>query len=117
MTNTNVLRRAIRDRLPITFKYVREGKVYGMRGGNPHALFYDPRHLLRCDLYQTIGVSDSGEEVPSWREFDVEDMHEVELMSHSAHFRIAEGYNPDASRYIDAVERIIPELAGKTAEY
>lgn len=98
MTPTEKLTTAIATRTPVSFHYLRPGKIAGLRTGNPHLLFKrrlrfapDEVHLL---LWQTDGVTGPGVELPGWRQFLVEDLGEVTLLPAAAPFEVADGYDP-----------------------
>ena len=93
-----VIEEAIKTRTPIAFEYVRPDKDPGVRRGNPHAAFIrrlkngEDREYL--DLWQTDGVTDSGEPLPGWRKFFLNDIRDPQLLPDRAPFETAEGYNP-----------------------
>ena len=98
MTVLSVIEQAIRSRTPIRFQYIREGKDPGARMGHPHAVFL--RRLkaggehVYLHLWQTGGVTDSGEALPSWRQFLLNDISDPVLDQGDRPFPIATGYNP-----------------------
>ena len=99
---------AIRRRLPVEFSYSRPGKVVGRRTGNPHAVFIKERRddakPVYVHIWQTDGVSDTGEPMPGWRPFLLEWLHDVRILENLPPFDVAEGYNP--SYYEFPIERI-----------
>lgn len=96
---TRVLQNAIKYKIQIQFKYKKNGKVYGVRIGNPHALFFHPKtDNLNCDIYQVGGVSDTSQNIPDWRMFTIDFVDEVELVE-NVHFEVAKGYNPYSDLY------------------
>ena len=98
MSSLQVIEEAIRTRAPIAFEYLRPDKTPGTRIGNPHAVFIrrlkSGEEYVYLHLWQTDGVTDSGQQLPSWRQFFFNDVHEPRLMPEAAPFALAEGYNP-----------------------
>jgi hypothetical protein len=64
LMSLEILKEAIKKRLPIEFEYNKEGKIPGLRKGNPHAVFImrkkDGSESTKVHVVQTSGVSDSG---------------------------------------------------------
>lgn len=93
-----ILKKAILKRVPIQFNYIRPGKTQGIRIGNPHAVFIkrlkSGEEKIYVHVWQTGGVTDSGQEFPSWRQFFLNDIIDVVPLPDDAPFVIAEGYNP-----------------------
>lgn len=95
---------AILAKKPIQFDYVKEGKIQGIRIGNPHIIFAGetrekiPRVWVH--LVQTSGASDTQEEFPNWRTFISDFIKDVKVLSDLPEFEISDGYNPDASMYV-----------------
>ena len=87
MTTLETLQDAIANRTPVSFEYTREGKQPGQRYGHPHAVFIrrlkSGEEKVYLHLWQLDGVTDSGKELPDWRQFFVNNVHDV---------------NPDSSR-------------------
>lgn len=107
MDNITLLKEAINSQRSIEFEYIREDKTSGKRKGNPHALFvYPGKNTIEIHIFQTEGVSDSQAErpIPSWRLFIVEFMENIRILEEK--FSVAEGYNPDASFYENAIAKI-----------
>lgn len=99
MSVLEVVESAIRLRSPLTFQYLRPGKTLELRIGNPHAAFIRRRksdgvEQVYLHLWQTEGATDSSQELPSWRQFLLNDIANPEMRSGGAPFEIAEGYNP-----------------------
>ncbi|MEQ1849847.1 MAG: WYL domain-containing protein [Candidatus Peribacteraceae bacterium] len=103
MSYQSSLEQAIRGRKVISFSYVKEGKQSGNRIGNPHALFYNKKGDVLCDIYQTSGATDEYD-LPSWRQFTVEDIDRLSVSD--ASFSIAQGYNPSSDKYKDSIVQI-----------
>ena len=98
MNELESIKTAIANRTPISFNYIREGKNPGLRVGNPHAAFIkrlkSGEERVYLHLVQTGGVTDSDTEFPSWRQFFLNDIHNVQLIKDETPFKIAEDYNP-----------------------
>ncbi len=98
MNTLEALKKAIPGRIPITFRYVREGKDPGNRKGDPHAVFImrlkSGDEQVYAHIVQSEGVTDSGQTLPSWRQFFMNDIVDVELHPDEAPFKIDDKYNP-----------------------
>lgn len=98
MSTLSAVEEAIRRRVPIDFEYIRPGKTLGARIGDPHAVFIkrlkSGEERVYLHLWQTDGVTDSNENIPGWRQFFLNDIHNPLLLEDAAPFEIAEGYNP-----------------------
>ena len=105
----DILKEAIEQKAPISFEYNKQGKVEGVRVGNPHAVFImrrkDGTESTKVHIYQTDGVSDSGQVLPSFRMFDLEEITNVKILELSA-FEIAEQYNPEWDGYKFTIARV-----------
>jgi len=101
MTATLItIEEAMRTRTPITFRYERPGKTPGTRSGNPHIAFIHRmaktgEEHVNLLLWQTAGATDSGQTLPSWRTFSLNDITEPTLVPEASPFDIAEGYKPE----------------------
>lgn len=110
----NLLKLAIKQKSPISFRYTLPGKNPGHRVGNPHALFFKDSFRrdeeIKVDLYQTSGVSDSedrnGSNLPGWRLFRVDYMEDIKILDLPTSFSIAPGYNSNSDRYLYSIEKI-----------
>lgn len=96
-STTESLSEAIRTRTPIDFSYLKSGKVSWNRKWNPHAIYKfvakDGAQTVKVHIWQTGWVSDTGEQIPGWRNFDLEYISSVHLLDWS--FPVADWYNPD----------------------
>lgn len=98
MSELDSIKKAILDRIPISFNYIREGKDPGVRVGNPYAVFIkrlkSGEEKIYLHLVQTSGATDSDTEFPSWRQFFINEIVNVHLLNEKAPFEIASDYNP-----------------------
>lgn len=98
-----VIEEAIRARTPIAFEYVRPEKTAGRRVGNPHAAFIrrvqNGEERVYLHLWQTGGATDSGQLLPSWRQFFLNDLANVAILKQEQPFELAEGYNPSSYEF------------------
>lgn len=103
MTNPELLEEAIAQRRLISFRYERAGKTPGPRVGAPHAAFIrkkkDGTSSSYLHVYQTEGVTDSGQVLPSWRQFFINDVRDIRLLHDLPTFETAEGYNPSSYEF------------------
>lgn len=112
MNTLDALIQAINSRKPISFEYNREGKMRGVRIGNPHAVFIftanSGKQSTKIDLVQTEGVSDTSSEkpLPSWRFFNIENMSSVIVLENEPNFQPAEDYKPEAERYKNVIAKV-----------
>ncbi|MDD4151541.1 MAG: hypothetical protein PHR68_02925 [Candidatus Gracilibacteria bacterium] len=102
MNNTlEALTKAIKEKKVIEFDY----KLEGTRLGNSHAIY---RHIktrnILLDLYQTKGYSSSNENIPGWREFDINEISKINILSEV--FNVANGYNRNSERYNNYIAKI-----------
>lgn len=104
------LKAALGRRLPISFEYNKEGKTPGPREGNPHAVFIlrrkDKSESTKVHILQTDGVSDSGQEFPSFRMFDLEEISQVQVLENRPQFEPSEEYNPEWDGYKFVIAKI-----------
>jgi hypothetical protein len=108
MTKLDDIQKAINDKKPISFEYNKEGKIRGIRIGNPHALYIftpidNDSDSMRLDIVQTSGVTDTPEKpFPRWMgpiRFD--DIDNVTILNDEPSFEPFEGYNPNSSPRYD----------------
>jgi hypothetical protein len=108
--NIDTLISAIQTHKPIEFEYIQQGKPMGKRLGNPHAIFRDTTkegvEKVYVHIFQTEGVSEKPEEIPSWREFIVDKMSSVKILEEKPPFSVENGYNPFSVRYSRAICKI-----------
>ena len=104
------LKNAISARKPITFEYNKLGKTLGERIGNPHAVFIfkrkDGTESTKVHIVQTGGVTDSGQEFPSFRMFDIEEIANVVVLNDLPKFTPSEDYNPTWDGYAFVIAKI-----------
>lgn len=104
------LKLAIENRSSVRFAYNKPGKVSGKRIGNPHAVFVmtkkDGSQSTKVHIVQTDGVSDSEQEFPSFRMFDLSELSNVELVDNSAPFPIHEDYNSGWDGYSHTIAKV-----------
>jgi hypothetical protein len=105
-----VLKAAIATRKPVRFQYNKQGKTPGHRVGNPHAVFILRRvngtESTKVHIVQTGGVSDSGQEFPSFRMFDLSGLSDVEIESSARQFEVSNEYNPEWSGYEFVIAKV-----------
>lgn len=106
----NVLKEAINKRLPVRFQYNKQGKVAGVRVGDPHAVFImrkkDGSESTKVHIVQTDGVSDSEQELPSFRMFDIDELSEVSIVESGPQFVPSTKYNPEWEGYQFVIAKI-----------
>ncbi len=104
------LKAAIESQKPISFTYNKPGKTPGQRIGNPHAVWVmrkiDGSESTKVHVVQTGGVSDSGQELPSFRMFDLGVLADVEVLSDSKPFEISDQYNPEWEKYTFVIAKV-----------
>jgi hypothetical protein len=97
------LKRAISAKMPVSFTYDKPGKTPGQRIGNPHVIFImrknDGIESTKVHIVQTDGVSDSGQDFPSFRMFNLEDLGEVMMIESGGKFDISDKYNAESDMY------------------
>lgn len=105
-----ILSQAIKSKSAISFEYNKEGKIFGTRFGNPHAVFImrkkDGSESTKVDIVQTGGVSDSGQEIPGWRMFDLSEMSKIQINQPEIHFEAHHDYNPESDRYKYVISKV-----------
>ncbi len=105
-----ILKEAIEAQKPISFQYNKPGKTPGIRIGNPHAVWVmrkkDGTESTKVHIVQTEGVSDSGQELPSFRMFDLEVLSQVEILDDRNSFDISEQYNPEWDGYSFVIAKV-----------
>ncbi|MBP6748321.1 MAG: hypothetical protein KA144_01670 [Xanthomonadaceae bacterium] len=106
----DILQSAIKNLQPIEFEYNKSGKTPGKRIGNPHAVFIikrkDGSDSTKVHIVQTDGVSDSGQEFPSFRMFDIEELSDIKLLNNSMKFKPSEKYNSQWEGYAFVICKI-----------
>jgi hypothetical protein len=104
------LKEAIQKRCKVSFEYNKPGKTPGERIGDPHAVFImrrkDGSESTKVHIVQTAGVSDSGQELPSFRMFDLLEITSVQLVSPLETFSIDSGYNPEWEGYKFVIAKV-----------
>ncbi len=115
MNTLEILIEAIKNKKPISFKYIKEGKKDGIRFGNPYAGFiYTAKNTriqsTKVHIVQTGGDSDSVEKNPfdSFRMFNIEDITDVKILKNEKDFGppFHENYNPEWDGYIDVIIKL-----------
>ena len=110
MGNLELLKEAIEKRIPISFQYNKAGKTRGVRIGNPHAVFVmrklDGTNSTKVHIVQSGGVSDSRQDFPSFRMFDILELGAIELMISDSPFDIGDGYNPTWEGYKFVISKV-----------
>lgn len=104
------LKRAIEAQKPISFTYNKAGKTPGVRIGNPHAVWVmrkkDDSESTKVHVVQVSGVSDSGQEFPSFRMFDLNELGNVSMDDEAEQFVVSEQYNPEWPNYTCVLAKI-----------
>lgn len=104
------LKAAIESQKPISFTYNKPGKTLGQRIGNPHAVWVmrrkDGTESIKVHVVQTGGVSDSAQELPSFRMFDLGELGNVLVLSDSKQFEVSDQYNPEWVGYTFVIAKI-----------
>jgi hypothetical protein len=104
------LKRAIEVQKPISFTYNKPGKTPGVRIGNPHAVWVmrkkDGSDSTKVHVVQVSGVSDSGQELPSFRMFDLNELGNVSMINEAEQFVVSEQYNPEWPNYTCVLAKI-----------
>jgi len=94
----------------VSFEYNKQGKTPGLRVGNPHAVFImrrkDGTESTKVHIVQVGGVSDSGQEFPSFRMFDLSELSDVEIDQSEGGFEISDDYNPEWSGYEFVIAKV-----------
>lgn len=104
------LRDAITVRKPISFEYNKPGKTPGARIGHPHAIWVmrknDGTKSTKVHIVQVDGVTDSGQEFPSFRMFDLTEISAVSVLLDLPTFTPDGKYNPEWDGYTFLVAKI-----------
>lgn len=104
------LRDAIAARKPISFEYNKPGKTPGVRIGHPHAIWVlrkkDGAESTKVHIVQVDGVSDSGQEFPSFRMFDLSEISTVSVLFDLPVFTPDEKYNPEWDGYTFVIAKV-----------
>lgn len=99
--NLDVLQKAIKSKLSISFNY----KGEGFRIGNPHALysFTTKKNVtsIKIDIYQTSGHSSTHQKIPGFREFITNNITDIELLNST--FEESSDYNSSSERYKNSI--------------
>jgi hypothetical protein len=99
----SVLREAVETKSVVAFEYNKAGKVVGQRIGNPHAVFIMRKkggtESTKVHIVQTEGVSDSKQDLPEFRTFDLSELSAVTIVEGSSPFQVSEKYNPEWDGY------------------
>ena len=107
MKMLELLKESIENKNTIEFKYLKSGKVDGVRIGNPHAIYFHPTtNNPTVDVYQIDGDSDSSQAISGWRPFLLEYIKEISISN--MNFDIAEGYdsNPKSGKYSKIISKV-----------
>lgn len=95
------LKIAIKEQKVIEFDY----KLEWMRLWNPYAIY---NHIktgnILLDLYQNKWYSSSNENIPWWREFDINKISKINILS--VVFNIDNWYNRNSERYNNYIVKI-----------
>jgi hypothetical protein len=95
MSVEGVIRKAMRDRSPVSLRYETTGAA--RRTVHPQVLFHTANGEICLDAYQVAGPTSSGERIPTWRQMDLAKIRAPELIDGS--FRRAPGLNLAADKY------------------
>ncbi|KIS42561.1 hypothetical protein [Kosakonia radicincitans] len=105
-----LLQQAIQQRKPISFEYIKEGKVRGERIGNTHAIFImrrkDGTESTKVHIVQTAGVTDSAPNFPEFKTFDLTELDNVMILDGAPQFEIDAAYNPSWSGYSNVISKV-----------
>lgn len=106
----DAIRTAINQRKPISFEYNKPGKTPGNRIGNPHAVWVMRKkggtESTKVHIVQVAGVTDSGQEFPSFRMFDLSEISMVQILTDSPEFQPNHKYNPEWDGYTFVIAKI-----------
>lgn len=98
-----LITRAIEAQMPISFTCNNPEKTSGQRIGNPHAVWVlrkkDGAESTKVHVFQTDGAYDIGQELPSFRIFDLSEIDHVVMLDNHPQFDPAPEYNPEWSGY------------------
>ena len=107
MSTQDLIVRAIQLKKSISFEYIKEGKVRGIRIGNPHAIF---GHIMtgniNVHIFQTDGVSDTAQQLPNWRQFLLKHCSDVQILEDKLCFTAAVGYEPNSAMYGNVIAKL-----------
>ncbi|QLY53509.1 hypothetical protein HV186_17865 [Citrobacter freundii] len=105
-----ILQKAIQQRKPISFEYIKEGKVRGERIGDTHAIFImrrqDNTESTKVHIVQTGGVTDSAPNFPEFRMFDLSELDNIRILDDLPEFEINSGYNPSWTGYSNVISKV-----------
>jgi hypothetical protein len=106
----DTLREAIKRKSTITFEYNTKDKIVGRRVGNPHAVFIQRRddgtESTKVHIFQTDGVSDSSQNLPDFRTFDLTELSNVLIIESEMEFQVSNKYNPEWSGYKFTIAKV-----------
>lgn len=103
----SLISRAIERQKPVSFEYIKLGKVLGKRYGYPHSLFiHNTTNNLMMHIFQISGVSDSKNKLPGWRTPILKNIDSIDVLEEEKSFKIANGYDPSSSMYIKVISKI-----------
>lgn len=106
----DVIRSAIEQKKPIAFEYNKPGKTPGRRIGNPHAVWVmrkkDGTESTKVHIVQVGGVTDSGQEFPSFRMFDLGEISYARVEVDSPTFEVDDKYNPEWDGYTFIIAKV-----------
>lgn len=109
MNTLDLLIEAIKEKNQISFEYNKPEKTPGIRIGNPYAVFIHTaksgKKSTKIHLVQTSGVSDSLDDFPNFRMFNIEDLSNVTILDDKFE-DIHSSYNPEWDGYKDIIEKI-----------
>ena len=66
----------------------------------------DDSETTTVDFFQTEGVSDSGQEFPSFRMFDLTELSNIKIETKNIPFEISEQYKPESDRYKYVIAKV-----------
>ena len=111
MSNIDLLTEAINSRKPISFEYNKPGKTPGERIGNPFALFIfvakSGAESTKVHIVQIDGVTDSVENFPEFRQFNIEHLSNVSILTDWDKFDAEhEKYKPESPMYKNVIAKV-----------
>lgn len=98
---------AIKYKKEISFDYNEPDEVINtLRIGFPHAIYIQvsTRNIL-LDLYQIDGQSSNIRNIPSWRQFNIKRISNINI-SKEITFDIQKGYNPNLKKYFKVIAKV-----------
>lgn len=99
--NLEIFKKAIKSKQSISFNYKKEG----VRIGNPHALYnYTTKKGVtstKIDIYQSSGYSSNPKQLPTFREFNIAYITDIELLNNN--FEPSSDYNSISERYSNSI--------------